>query len=525
MANGSGDRGRSRTRRAACLLTMIGLLAGAPALASEVVDLRIGAHPDFTRVVFELDRPTGYRIERGSAEGGGQELVVSLDATSIPRKVHSQKSLIGLVRITPEGGGSVARIELAQDGLNLKEMILASPPRIVLDVLRPAGQQAANQAKPPSKPPSAGKPPSPGKPQPKQVARAETIEQPEPVARPAKAPAAAKPPKPAPAVPSPSPQQPKAVAAVSPPAPAAAKPRTTRGAGSAPVARAAVSPGEQAPGAEPSEGGLPTMGMNMQGDPDRERAGRPVPAAERIAAGKPPVTTGRAAASTDAGMGAGSVAAIVGLVVLAGAGVVYMRRRGEGALDDEDEEAVDEGAPITGAADDNPFSGLAAGSSSQPGPSTPDYAGETLEAAIANPPEVEIGGVGMEDDDEEKPAAPLVDGLLVGDGGVTPSEADTLVEGVGAPAIGTAVAGLGGEIEGDEKVMRMVGEMERRMASLESRLDEVNDARERLERQVAAQTEELRVQRAAIARTQRAVRNMNRPEDDGPTEPAIREPQ
>ena len=38
------------------------------------------------------------------------------------------------------------------------------------------------------------------------------------------------------------------------------------------------------------------------------------------------------------------------------------------------------------------------------------------------------------------------------------------------------------------------------------------------------QTEELRVQRAAIARTQRAVRNMTRPEDEGPTEPALRDP-
>ena len=45
---------------------------------------------------------------------------------------------------------------------------------------------------------------------------------------------------------------------------------------------------------------------------------------------------------------------------------------------------------------------------------------------------------------------------------------------------------------------------------------------------VAAQTEELRVQRAAIARTQRAVRNLARPEDevgaDEPTEPALRDP-
>ncbi|MEE8580152.1 MAG: hypothetical protein V3T33_01070, partial [Myxococcota bacterium] len=63
-----------------------------------------------------------------------------------------------------------------------------------------------------------------------------------------------------------------------------------------------------------------------------------------------------------------------------------------------------------------------------------------------------------------------------------------------------------------------------RIAAMENQLTEVGDSRERLERQAAAQTEELRVQRAAIARTQRAVRNLSRPEEDGPTEPALREP-
>jgi hypothetical protein len=63
------------------------------------------------------------------------------------------------------------------------------------------------------------------------------------------------------------------------------------------------------------------------------------------------------------------------------------------------------------------------------------------------------------------------------------------------------------------------GELERRVTHLESRLEEVLDAKERLERQVAAQTEELRVQRAAIARTQRVLRTIARPEDEA-TEPA-----
>jgi hypothetical protein len=59
-------------------------------------------------------------------------------------------------------------------------------------------------------------------------------------------------------------------------------------------------------------------------------------------------------------------------------------------------------------------------------------------------------------------------------------------------------------------------ETERRIAHLERRLEELVDARERLERQVAAQTEELRVQRAAIARTQRVLRTVAPRGDEEP---------
>ena len=61
----------------------------------------------------------------------------------------------------------------------------------------------------------------------------------------------------------------------------------------------------------------------------------------------------------------------------------------------------------------------------------------------------------------------------------------------------------------------IVQELERRMAHFETRLEEVVDAKERLERQVSAQTEELRVQRAAIARTQRVLRGIARSEEEG----------
>ena len=86
--------------------------------------------------------------------------------------------------------------------------------------------------------------------------------------------------------------------------------------------------------------------------------------------------------------------------------------------------------------------------------------------------------------------------------------------------IGAGVAGAAGESD----IARLVQELERRVAQLETRLDESVDARERLERQVAAQSEELRVQRAAIARTQRALRSLNRGEEEQATEPALREP-
>jgi hypothetical protein len=61
-------------------------------------------------------------------------------------------------------------------------------------------------------------------------------------------------------------------------------------------------------------------------------------------------------------------------------------------------------------------------------------------------------------------------------------------------------------------------ELEERFAQLEQRLTEVVEVNDRLSRQVAAQTEELRVQRAAIARTQRVLRDLSRSSEE-PTEP------
>ncbi|MEN8161160.1 MAG: hypothetical protein ABFS41_13900, partial [Myxococcota bacterium] len=62
---------------------------------------------------------------------------------------------------------------------------------------------------------------------------------------------------------------------------------------------------------------------------------------------------------------------------------------------------------------------------------------------------------------------------------------------------------------------------ERRIAHLEKRIEELSEAKDRLERQISAQTEELRVQRAAIARTQRVLRSIA-PKDEEGSDPLVR---
>ena len=66
-------------------------------------------------------------------------------------------------------------------------------------------------------------------------------------------------------------------------------------------------------------------------------------------------------------------------------------------------------------------------------------------------------------------------------------------------------------------------ELESRVEALEFALERALEGRERLEAQLAAQGEELRVQRAALARTQRAVRALSRSRDLKPDDGVLRD--
>ena len=123
--------------RAVWIITLAaGLLAGS-AWASEVVEVRVGNHPTFTRVVFELDAPAGYGIERRTAEKGASEILVTLEASSTPRSVESRSVMVERVAVQDGRARSVAHIRLKKSPSRVKELILSNPPRIVFDLVFP----------------------------------------------------------------------------------------------------------------------------------------------------------------------------------------------------------------------------------------------------------------------------------------------------------------------------------------------------------------------------------------------------
>jgi hypothetical protein len=259
-------------------------------------------------------------------------------------------------------------------------------------------------------------------------------------------------------------------------------------------------------------------------------------AGEARGAARPADRTGKlqpAALPPEQGMGLGSyllIGLVVGVAVFGG--LFWLRKRGASPQGPEVDEAGR--APETasgGGSSKNPFVGMESDDGAQPtfpmGAADSSAAAATSSddsPAIVEPTAAGEGAVkGLSLDDLVAPD-PVPESAASAEGAATaafgidstsPKEADILA----APQSDGSSDDIG-----EEEVRRMLQEFERRIASLESRVDEVVDARERLERQVAAQTEELRVQRAAIARTQRAVRNLTRGDEDGPTEPALRDP-
>ena len=498
-------------RRSGSLWLVLGLLVCASnvipaekAVAAEIVEVRIGKHAEFTRVVFELDRPAGYRIERVDPTSDVAELVISLEATSIPRRIKSSKSHIIQIEVEPSGSRSIARIRLAKDGLKLKEMILASPPRIVLDILSdrkaaPPVASTAKQPKPSTKPiptPEEESVPSFDEPTFDEIV-AQLPTEPEPA--PVVAPTPVVMPEPEPVV------EPVVTAPIEPilavePTPevvVADEPST-----STPIEELEL--GETEMPAEQVADSASAAATQVQPEPPTKRTPRPM-----VVKTKPSVDEG-SGWMTWAFVGLGAI------LVLLGGVFVARRMAGGESVDfaDEGESGFGDADTTQAGSDENPFGSLS-GDSQQMTLGTP---GDTTSVGSTSG---DTTSVSLPDEEKES------ESVVFGD-----SEEKSMedMEVISRDQVNESLGGMpsaAGSVP--EEFQQMMREMNRRVESLEGRIDELVDARDRLERQVAAQTEELRVQRAAIARTQRAVRNIGRPEDgeggeQEATEPAVRNP-
>ena len=252
-----------------------------------------------------------------------------------------------------------------------------------------------------------------------------------------------------------------------------------------------------------------------------------------------------------------TAAGLAGLVLLAvGGGVIFMRRRSSApSIDDDPESETDDfgfgsesdlpasvasNLPASAASmeneddarsDDSPDIVFAGESAPAPAPAEasddsdlPAFSGfdadpneETvLEPALRDAP----AATGAPETQDSTPlAGPASGGLFDEDDEKGETEMEQMSTGVGAETPTMASFGAA-----DSDVARLVSELQNRLNQVETRLEETHQTCERLERQVAAQSEELRVQRAAIARTQRALRSLSRTEEEQATEPALRDP-
>ncbi|MBW1683957.1 MAG: hypothetical protein JRS35_02730 [Deltaproteobacteria bacterium] len=495
-----------------------GLLAG-PAWGSKVVEVRIGNHPTFTRVVFELDAPAGYGIERRTVEEGASEILVTLEASSTPRSVMSRSAMVERVAVQDGRARSVAHIRLKKSPSRVKELILSNPPRIVFDLMLPekellavarkAQAEAALKADKKEKTEAAEtqKLATAPKPAPEALAALKALK-PTPEAS-----VAPKAPKPTPeASAAPKAPEPKAelTSTPKPSPPRAAEPKPS-------AASKAPPPAELPKQVAPPEPEKPKA--LAKAEPPKP-AVRPLPpraepkkaAAKKPASAPVPTAGGGIDWVTWGGMAAGVLVVLLAIVL------VLRRRALPNDLDVTAlaEEESNEGGILDGGfamgEEAAPMSMGATAEASEPAPKEPIAPGTQIpeEEPPRSTPDI-AAGPGLFDDEPEKENETMDTESTDMPMERTASELPT--------QMGAGVAGAAGESD----IARLVQDLERRVAQLETRLDESVDARERLERQVAAQSEELRVQRAAIARTQRALRSLNRGEEEQATEPALRE--
>ncbi len=518
-------------RRAAIWIGALLCLTAAPAHANRILQVRVGNHPTYTRLVFEMESFAGYQVQRAPGSDASEQLTVTIEASTPPREIQSKSIGIESVSVAEGAGKAIAQIRLRKPGLQMKEMILSNPPRIVLDFVHSAEAIQAMSGDPYAKPAPVAVDSKP-KPQPAVAPKPEPV-----VAKVEPLPVVVEP-KPEPAVVEIAKLEPSADAD---PSLAAEEERRKQLRDSIPGVHkrdelVALSNSAADSALDESAGMLIDESAEaLAADEDVADAGAvapelplgtltqdPIPPAaeeQPTAANSQEFTRIPKPASAESKLPLGMLALAgiaIGTLVSVVAGVRLFRRRSlpqdldvttfADASDDVSDDDAESFARHTSdriparesSMDASPIGGRAPKMEEQ------NTAAYSLSEVAANQTEP---GTGLFNDDSEgeKPMDMRTSDL--------PADRDEF----SMPHVGMS--------DGDSgEISRLVQELANRVATLETRLDEANDSRERLERQVAAQSEELRVQRAAIARTQRALRSLSRAEEDQATEPALREP-
>jgi hypothetical protein len=477
-------------RALACAL--VATLGIAPAArAAQLVEIRVGVHPGFTRVVFELDSQAGYSVARPTLESASDELVVDLAARSLRRVVTSRSDLVDTVRIEPGEHGSVARIHL-RGAVDVSDTLLLDPPRIVIDLRRPAPRLAAAEE------------------------TSRTEERPAPTTESAEAEGAAPPPAETGAphattevgeAPAAEPSEVGATATAETPAQAPSSseaPEPSSVPAQTPVLdeRAQELAGGETPPAEATPAAPPTGLQRPRTARAIEpgQAGKPAPAAPGSPGARPEV-------ASPGGSGVGllqdprvlAVGAVALVLLVLFLGLRRRRSSTRPPLADfppYEEEAGEPEEPVVVARSEEDLGGLAV-------PRAEELGGERPPVVLSARSPLYEPGLDVEPGDDE----------LGSEHGFEPGP---------EPSLGpeSQLAGTAGLRAGPD---RRVEELERRVTDLEKRLEEVAEVKDRLDRQLATQNEELRVQRAAIARTQRVLRNLSQ-NPDSATEPALKGP-
>jgi hypothetical protein len=98
---------------------------------ARVVDVRFGLHDGFTRLVVETDARASHLVERT----GPREVSIRTSADAAARHLSPPGDLVAGARLEPDDEGASLRLSLAEPGVELREAVLESPPRLVVDLV------------------------------------------------------------------------------------------------------------------------------------------------------------------------------------------------------------------------------------------------------------------------------------------------------------------------------------------------------------------------------------------------------